>query len=78
MDAHLNTTFHVLCDQLPLEANQKEVVRFAIILEVSNYEILSWSKLSNEQAKQAIEYMRKQINRLNKKALSSKTQVTSN
>ncbi len=66
MEVRLNNEFHALHSQLPLEENQKEAVRFAIILEVSNYEILSWSLLNDDQARQAIEYMKKQVNRLKK------------
>ena len=67
MDPKLNATFHVLYGQLPKRKDvNREAARLAIIWEVSNYEINNWSLLNDDQAREAIKYMQKQVNRLNK------------
>lgn len=68
MDAKLNKEFHALIPDLPLNNSDREVVRFAIIIDASNYQHLSWSDLDDEQARTAIRMLRCQITRLNKKA----------
>ena len=57
-----------LIPDLPLNNSDREVVRFAIIVDASNYQHLSWSDLDDEQARTAIRMLRCQITRLNKKA----------
>jgi len=66
MDAKLNKEFHALIPDLPLSNSDREVVRFAIIIDASNYQHLSWSDLDDEQARLAIRMLRRQITRLNK------------
>ena len=68
MDAKLNKEFHALIPDLPLSNSDREVVRFAIIIDSSNYEHLSWSDLNDDQARMSIRMLRGQIARLNKKA----------
>lgn len=66
MDSVTNKAFHALMNELPLDANDKGVLRMAIIWQVSNNEKNSWTLLNDQEGIEAIRLVKIQIKRLKK------------
>ena len=65
-DIKLTKAFHALAPDLPLDDSDRKALRLAIVIDCSNYEHTSWKDLNDDQAKEAIQVLKKTIARLKK------------